>query len=50
MTQRYRVSAFLTNMQAPMPWRRKLVLLARNNWIKIRTGSSCCGHDGEPGC
>jgi hypothetical protein len=33
-----------------MPWRRKLVLLVRNNWIKIRTGSACCGHHGEPGC
>jgi hypothetical protein len=23
---------------------------ARNNAIKIRTGQSCCGHPGEPGC
>ena len=28
----------------------KLRLYARNNWIKIRTRSSCCGNHGEPGC
>jgi hypothetical protein len=50
MAERPSFSAFLTNLQAPMPWRRKLALLVRNNWIKIRTGSACCGHDGEPGC
>ena len=22
----------------------------RNNWKKLRTGSSCCGNHGEPGC
>ncbi len=22
----------------------------RNNWRKLRTGSSCCGNHGEPGC
>lgn len=44
------ISAFLTNLQAPVPWRQKVLLLVRNNWIKIRTGSSCCGHHGEPGC
>ena len=44
------LKAFFTNMQAPMPLTRKLWLVARNNWIKIRTGSSCCGNFGEPGC
>ncbi len=39
-----------TNMHVPMPLRRKLFLMARNSWIKVRTGSSCCGHPGEPGC
>lgn len=29
---------------------KKLRLTARNNWRKARTGSSCCGHHGEPGC
>ena len=50
MSRRPSFSAFLTNMQVPMPWQRKLGLLVRNNWLKIRTGSSCCGHPGEPGC
>jgi hypothetical protein len=33
-----------------MPLGRKLRLLFRNNWIKVSTGSTCCGHPGEPGC
>lgn len=32
------------------PFATKLRLLLRNNWRKIRTRSSCCGNDGEPGC
>jgi len=39
-----------TNMKVKMPLRRKLYLLFRNNWIKIRTRQNCCGHLGEPGC
>lgn len=50
MSRRPSVSALFTNMRVPMPWHRKLRLLVRNNWIKIRTGSACCGHYGEPGC
>lgn len=42
--------AFLTNLQAPMPLRRKIWLLFRNNMKKMITMSSCCGHPGEPGC
>jgi len=42
--------AFLTNLRAPMPLRRKLRLLVSNNWLKLRRRSSCCGHPGEPGC
>lgn len=44
------LTAFFTNMQAPMPLRRKLRLVVRNNWTKMRTHSDCCGHYGEPGC
>lgn len=40
----------LQNLRQPMPLGRKLRLLARNNWKKVRTGSSCCGNYGEPGC
>ena len=42
--------AFLTNMGAPLPLPQKLGLVVRNNWIKLRTGSTCCGHPGQPGC
>ncbi len=36
------------NYDAPLAvkWR----LLWRNNWIKARTFSLCCGNLGEPGC
>ncbi|GAB4534348.1 MAG: hypothetical protein Kow0063_17330 [Anaerolineae bacterium] len=40
----------LANLRQPMPIMRKLRLILRNNWIKIRTASSCCGNYGEPGC
>ena len=42
--------AFFTNMKVPMPLRRKLYLVLRNNLIKLRKRQSCCGHYGEPGC
>jgi hypothetical protein len=44
------IASFFTNLQAPMPLGRKVRLLLRNNWIKIRRQSNCCGHYGEPGC
>lgn len=28
----------------------KMRLLVKNQMIKARTGSTCCGHPGEPGC
>jgi hypothetical protein len=40
----------LKNLRQPIPLRRKLYLVLRNNWIKIRTRSNCCGNYGEPGC
>ncbi|MFQ5610599.1 MAG: hypothetical protein ACE5H9_00535 [Anaerolineae bacterium] len=40
----------LENLRQPMPLGQKLALILRNNWIKIRTGSTCCGHHGQPGC
>jgi hypothetical protein len=43
-------SETLENLRQPMPLGRKLYLIARNYWLKIRTGSTCCGHHGEPGC
>lgn len=50
MSSRPSLRSAFTNLQAPMPWGRKLWLLARNNWIKLRTQRNCCGHPGEPGC
>ncbi len=32
------------------PFHVKLRLAFRNTLIKIRSGSSCCGNYGEPGC
>jgi hypothetical protein len=42
--------AFFTNLQGPEPWRVKLRLLLRNNWLKLQHLQNCCGHPGEPGC
>ena len=45
------MGAFFTNWrESKLPFHRKLALTFRNNWIKLRTRSSCCGHLGEPGC
>jgi hypothetical protein len=40
----------LKNLKKTMPLGRKLRLFLRNNWIKMRAVSSCCGNYGEPGC
>ena len=42
--------SFLTNITGPMPLGKKLGLLLKNNLRKIRHGTNCCGHPGEPGC
>ncbi|UCH87014.1 MAG: hypothetical protein JSU97_01010 [Dehalococcoidia bacterium] len=44
------LKAMLSNLKAPMPLGRKVRRLVANNWTKIRSRSSCCGHPGEPGC
>jgi hypothetical protein len=44
------LSETLQNLRQPMPLRRKIRLFLRNNWLKIRTRSDCCGNYGEPGC
>jgi hypothetical protein len=43
-------SEALQNLRQPMPLGRKIRLVLRNTWIKIRTRSDCCGNYGEPGC
>ncbi len=50
MSSRPGLRAAFTNLQVAMPLGRKLRLLVRNNWIKLRTRQNCCGHPGEPGC
>jgi hypothetical protein len=47
---KHRLSIAVTNWQQPMPFSRKLWLLARNISIKAIKRQGCCGHDGEPGC
>ncbi len=33
-----------------LPFFEKVRVAAKNNLIKMRTGSGCCGNHGEPGC
>jgi hypothetical protein len=44
------IRAFFSNLSAPMSLKDKVLLLLRNNAIKMRNQQSCCGHPGEPGC
>lgn len=51
--RRFRPSlqAIFSNWQrSDAPFLVKVGMVFRNNWIKIRRGSSCCGHHGEVGC
>jgi hypothetical protein len=44
-------SAFSRNWRgSDVPFWPKLRLALANVWKKIRTGKSCCGNYGEPGC
>ncbi|MDH7498656.1 MAG: hypothetical protein QHH05_09480 [Syntrophomonadaceae bacterium] len=36
--------------ESDAPLGAKLRMVVRNNLIKLLTGSTCCGHHGEPGC
>lgn len=36
--------------RSPLPVASRLRLALRNNWIKLRTRSDCCGNHGQPGC
>jgi len=45
------LGALFTNFRTyDAPFHVKLRLALRNNMIKFRTHSNCCGHLGEPGC
>jgi hypothetical protein len=43
-------SLFTNWREYDAPLTTKLRLSLRNGWIRWRTGSLCCGNDGEPGC
>lgn len=45
-----KISDFRSNWDVDLPLREKLRLARRNTEIKIKTGATCCGHPGEPGC
>lgn len=40
----------IANLRRPMPLGRKLRLVAKNTWLRVRRLSTCCGNYGEPGC
>jgi len=52
MSQEKRPSpgAFFSNLKGPEPSPKKIRLLLRNNWLKLKNWRNCCGHPGEPGC
>lgn len=53
MSERYRPSLreSLHNWSySEEPFLRKVRLVARNEWKKLRTLRNCCGNIGEPGC
>jgi hypothetical protein len=43
-------SGFSNWKESRLPVHEKMSLVLKNNWKKLRTGSSCCGNHGEPGC
>jgi len=36
--------------RSELPLAEKVRVAVRNNLIKLRTRSNCCGNHGEPGC
>lgn len=45
------INSFWSNWDSSdLPLLEKLRLVAKNNAIKLKNGSSCCGNHGEPGC
>ena len=37
-------------VESDLPFNEKLKLATKNNLIKLRKRSTCCGNYGEPGC
>ena len=44
------VRDIVVNLAGPMPLGRKIGLVLKNNFYKLRHRRNCCGHPGEPGC
>lgn len=44
-------SDFVNNFKnSDLPIMERVRLAAKNNAIKLKNGTSCCGNHGEPGC
>lgn len=51
MSERPNLRALRRNWRrSTLPFWQKIQAAMRNNAIKMRAGSDCCGHHGEPGC
>lgn len=51
MAKRPSPRAFFSNWKdSDLPLTGRAAAAVRNNLKKLRTGSSCCGNYGEPGC
>jgi hypothetical protein len=37
-------------LDSDIPLARRIVVTARNAWLRVALRQACCGHDGEPGC
>lgn len=51
MPRRPSIGIFLKNFrESDASFEEKLRETVANQYTKIRTGSTCCGHPGQPGC
>jgi hypothetical protein len=41
---------FVRNLRQPMPLGRKILLVVKNEGLRVVRLKPCCGHPGEPGC
>ncbi|MDX1691660.1 MAG: hypothetical protein R3290_11625 [Acidimicrobiia bacterium] len=43
-------NVFANWSESDLPFDEKVKSVLGNNWKKLRTGSTCCGNHGDPGC
>lgn len=36
--------------ESDAPFQKKIKMVFKNNWLKIKRGKNCCGNYGEVGC